>query len=58
LTVPAGNTLALAAGMNLLMREPDEATALGRAGQIFVREKFNPEILIQKLTGLYREIGA
>jgi len=58
LTVPAGNTLALAAGMNLLMREPEQATALGRAGQRLVKEKFNREFLLQKLTGLYREIGA
>lgn len=55
--VPPGNVLALASGVNVLMREPGQASALGRAGRDLAMERFNPARLMTRLTSLYQQIA-
>lgn len=55
--VPPGNTLALASGINVLMREPGQASALGRAGRDLAMERFNPARIMTLLTSLYQRVG-
>ncbi len=56
LTVPVGNTLALAAAINVFLRQSDDAAQMGRAGRELVRTHFDRNILMNRLTDLYQNV--
>jgi glycosyltransferase involved in cell wall biosynthesis len=56
LTVPAGNTLALAAAVNVLLRQPGDAAEMGRTGRELVRTRFDRRSLMNRLVDLYRNV--
>ena len=56
LLVPPGDIRGLARAMQQLLDEPETATALGEAGRRLVRDRFDREALMGRLTKLYRDV--
>lgn len=55
--VPAGDPVALAGAILELLRDPDRARALGRAGRQRAEAEFDAELMASRVTELYREIA-
>lgn len=55
--VPPGNVLALTAGIQVLLREGDLATELGRNGRRITLERFDRDRLMTRLTDLYGRVA-
>ncbi len=53
--VPAGNVLALTAGLQVLLRESETAEELGRAGRERVEMLFDRNELMNRLVGVYEK---
>jgi glycosyltransferase involved in cell wall biosynthesis len=58
LLAPLGDTTALAAGMEALLRDPARRAALGRAAQLRAREKFSAAAIVPRYEALYRRVCA
>jgi len=56
--VPFGDTAALAAAVEELIRDPVRRGELGRAGQRRARELFSAEVIVPRYQALYREVCA
>jgi glycosyltransferase involved in cell wall biosynthesis len=57
LIIPPGNVLALASSINVLMRDPETATAMGRAGWEGVRKAFTPQAGIEAMVRVYEAVA-
>ena len=53
--IPPANYMALAAAVNVIMRDPGLATELGRAGFEAAAQKFNPRESMRKLLEVYEK---
>jgi glycosyltransferase involved in cell wall biosynthesis len=56
--VPPGDPRALADAILALLREPERARAMARAGQAMVRERFTIDATMTRTTAVYRELLA
>jgi glycosyltransferase involved in cell wall biosynthesis len=52
--VPPGDSRALADAILALLREPDRARAMARAGQAMVRERYTIDATMARTTAVYR----
>jgi glycosyltransferase involved in cell wall biosynthesis len=57
LLVPRGDTVALAAVVDALLKDPERRAALGRACQARVLERFSEADVIARLRGVYAELA-
>jgi glycosyltransferase involved in cell wall biosynthesis len=55
-TVPAGDTSAMAAALNLLLGDRELSAAYGRAGKLRARKMFGLEEMTRKTLDVYREV--
>ncbi len=53
---PFGDTAALAAGMEALLRDPARRAAMGSAARVRAREKFSAAAIVPKYEDLYRRV--
>ena len=58
LQVPMGDTDALAAAIERLLRDPELRRSLARRGREFARREFRPELYAEKVTAVYRDVLA
>ncbi len=56
LLAPLGDTAALSAGIEALLRDPARRAALGRAAQRRAREKFSAATIVPRYEALYRQV--
>ena len=56
LLVPSGNVPALAESLDTICHDADTAAAMGQAGQRLVNERFNRDVLMNRLVDLYRQV--
>ena len=54
--VPPGDAQALADAIVSLLREPERARAMARAGQAMVRERYTIDATMARTTAVYREL--
>jgi glycosyltransferase involved in cell wall biosynthesis len=54
--VPPGDSRALADAILALLRDPERARAMARAGQAMVRERYTIDATMARTTALYREL--
>jgi glycosyltransferase involved in cell wall biosynthesis len=57
LLAPFGDTAALSAGIEALLRDPARRAALGRAAQQRAREKFSAATIVPRYEALYRRVS-
>jgi glycosyltransferase involved in cell wall biosynthesis len=56
LLVPPGDPAALARAIRFLADDPDQAEAMGMAGNLLLRKRFSPEAHRDAVLGVYREL--
>ncbi len=56
--VPPGDALALADALERLLRDADLRARLGAAGQRRVAAQFGPELFVERIAGVYADLGA
>jgi glycosyltransferase involved in cell wall biosynthesis len=56
LTVPPGDSAALAVALNTLLDHPERRAAMGAAARRRVREEFSAELMAQRTLEVYREV--
>jgi len=54
--VPPGDSRALADAILSLLRDPERARAMARAGQTMVRERYTIDATMARTTAVYREL--
>jgi glycosyltransferase involved in cell wall biosynthesis len=54
--VPPGDSRALADAILALLRDPERARAMARAGQAMVRERYTIDATMARTTAVYREL--
>ena len=58
LVMPKADPVAMADAIDRLLRDPDEARAMGKAARESVVEQFNMDVLVQKTMDAYQEVLA
>jgi L-malate glycosyltransferase len=56
--VPTEDPAALAAAISQLLADPAQATAMGQAGKALVAARFTTEAMMNRITGVYRDLIA
>jgi len=57
LLVPPGDGLAMGDALLKLLREPGRIEALGKNAHAFVRQKFGPNIFLEKTVAVYESVA-